>query len=280
MSFKSLLIILISLLILLQISFTKRLNYYTTNSGSTFNSVEEDYNYKNGGEDWDGLCKYNITQSPININDEEAIEYKSYFFYVSDIEIHTANINQTDSNQFNINGYFSRTFFINQAQNPYYYNMTSLHVHSPSEHKLNNRGFDLEIQFSGSYLNGKENTYNNHIISFFFNATSGNYTNKFIDSLISIETNKTAQQSLDVSQVLTEDLSNFKTYIYEGSLTTPPCTLSALWFIVTTPLQIGVDQLNYFKNKWENNPDFANGRGNNRNIKNFTDKIYSNGGEY
>ena len=240
---------------------------------------QNDYNYKNGGNDWSGICQNNYTQSPINIYENKVIEYNNFFFYVSDIEKNQASLSKLDENQFNVNGYFTKSFFINQFHNPFYYNMTSINVHSPSEHKINDKGFDLEVQFSGSYLNGKDNIYDNHFISFFFNATNENFTHGFIEQLIEIDMNKT-NVSLDVSSVFYEDLTNYKTFIYEGSLTMPPCTEKVLWFVIATPQKIGVNQLTYFKNKWENNPEFANGRGNNRDVKNYQGVVYSNGGEF
>ena len=272
-----------------------QLTYTILTNTDTHLPSQSNYNYIQGGEDWPELCQNNNTQSPVNIIDSITTIYNSVFFHLSDIEIHIAQYNNKDPNQYTLDGYFARSFFIDQLKRPYYYNMTTIYVHSPSEHKINDKEFDLEIQFGGQYINGINNNYNQHQISFFFNtnktqvtpnnlfhsskqpSNSTDYRNLFIDQLISLESYNT---ELYVNKIFSEDLTNFKFYVYEGSLTKPPCTESVLWFIVNTPFQIGIDQLNYFKDKWQNNKEFANGRGNNRKVKDFNGTVFSNGGEY
>ena len=56
-------------------------------------------------------------------------------------------------------------------------------------------------------------------------------------------------------------------YSYPGSLTTPPCSETVNWFLLAKVQKMAPSQLDYFAQIWGENPAFAGGNGNNREIQ-------------
>ena len=94
----------------------------------------------------------------------------------------------------------------------------------------------------------------------------GNEENDFIESLrLKYVRQFNATQARDIPLLkLTQFLDVNKFYNYKGSLTTPPCDEDVEWLVIDDPQHISDRQLEEFKLAWEKNPDFANGKGNNR----------------
>jgi len=71
-------------------------------------------------------------------------------------------------------------------------------------------------------------------------------------------------------------------YSYYGSMSQPPCIEDTIRLIYPTIFTISQEQLDFFDNKWKNNPNFAMGNGNNRKIKEkgIREVIYNKGENY
>lgn len=100
-------------------------------------------------------------------------------------------------------------------------------------------------------------------------SSGGNLDNWFLNELLSgynaSNPNATAWEASHVHvKKLVEELDSRKFYHYDGSLTTPPCSEIVQWIVVDDPQPISAAQLKFFTDKWQNNPNFARGFGNNR----------------
>ena len=130
------------------------------------------------------------------------------------------------------------------------FDLQNVYIHSPSEHKIEDWQFDLEVQFLH-----RDRAFSQKIavLSMFFNEG---------------EHNEWLQDVIDKKQLHFEKLLNSAEiglyFFYQGSHTVPPCEEDVYWFLNAEIFEASATQLEYFKQKWEMDPNFASGNGNNR----------------
>jgi carbonic anhydrase len=236
--------------------------------------------YSINGENWRGKCLEGKSQSPINIKTNEVQWVSQTYFNLFSSNKAKIDIDEKEG-QFVIKSeklgeVFFYLFTQNEQQhfNEYSdYYLSQMFIHSPSEHKIDYNSFDLEIQILGKFNYGSLK-YKYIMFSLLFlvgNNTSQDSENFFKQILNNKELN------IDIKSLLDEDLSNKETFMYEGSLTTPPCEEEVLWFVFKTPRFISTEILDVFKKKWEINEMFSGGKGNNRKTQLLNHRvIYSN----
>ncbi|XVE59074.1 hypothetical protein DITRI_Ditri05aG0015700 [Diplodiscus trichospermus] len=108
------------------------------------------------------------------------------------------------------------------------YVLQQCHWHSPSEHTINGRRFDLELHLFHQSTDGK-----NAVIGIMYKIGSPDpFLSSLMDHLTAI-TNITDGETV-VGVVNPRDIKfgSRKYYRYMGSLTTPPCTENVVWSIV------------------------------------------------
>lgn len=103
------------------------------------------------------------------------------------------------------------------------------------------------------------------VVGFLFDSTN-DVSNEFIQEW-NVTREGEFQLDLEYFEELIEDNKIDEYYYYQGSLTTPDCNEIVNWFVVKEPLQISKSQKNLIDSYFKNNPNFANGRGNNRVIQ-------------
>lgn len=243
-------------------------------------SNNSNIDYSTNGENWKGKCIEGKNQSPINIKTNQVQLISQTYFNLFLPNKAKINIDEKDQ-QFIINSdklgeVFFYLFSQNEQQhfNEYSdYVLSQMFFHSPSEHKIDYNSFDLEIQILGKFNYGSFK-YKYIMFSLLFLSGNNNSTeinNFFKQILIDKDLN------IDIKSLLQEDLSNRETFMYEGSLTIPPCEEGILWFVFKNPQYISKEILDKFKNKWEINQMFAGGKGNNRKTQILNNRIiYSN----
>lgn len=139
------------------------------------------------------------------------------------------------------------------------YNPLQFHVHAPSEHTFNGEQFDMELHIVHQSASGEL-----AVLGFYFTAANDKKS-AFLDDIIS--KNPTAAgvtlDDLDLADFIHDNVfGHFQSY--NGSLTTPPCTEGVRWTVVESPVDMSKEQKKYFDDMWKDNPNFANGKGNNR----------------
>ncbi|KAJ3235642.1 hypothetical protein HDU81_000274 [Chytriomyces hyalinus] len=123
------------------------------------------------------------------------------------------------------------------------YAVQQLHFHSPSEHRVHSKYFDLEAHFVHASADGKLNVIG---ILFEISETPNPWIDLFIDNLPANVNVSTYLSGLDMSPIINH-LKTTDYYSYSGSLTTPPCTEGILWMVARKPLPISVKQLLKFR---------------------------------
>ena len=169
-----------------------------------------------------------------------------------------------------------------------------LHFHSPSEHTVEGKHHDLEMQILHQYKGTNEQL--GAIIAIFFDVEDGgSEANPFIESLLfpnatyyvpdgphidpdsSLWINETLGTPLNVTDVqlasLLSSIEMTNYWSYPGSLTVPPCTEGVKWTILPKVQNISPEQLEGFTNWFSGNATFAEGNGNNRAIQELNDRV-------
>ena len=201
------------------------------------------------------MCATGQQQSPMHVKDTDdapswfgplEIDYKNVTYYHSGfgendeklpVEFALGKLDGKLKAQ--IDEYTKTTFTLENA-----------YVHSPSEHVIDDWQFDLEIEFVH-----RDRGYSQKLaaLSVFFNE--GDH-NEWLQDVID-------KKELHFEELLdTEEIHLY--FFYKGSHTVPPCEEEVYWYLNAEILEASATQLEYFKKKWEMDPNFAKGKGNNR----------------
>jgi len=129
--------------------------------------------------------------------------------------------------------------------------------HTPAEHKINGKSFDMEVQIIHSGKS-KGDIGRSLVLSFLFERTPGVY-NKFIDDFDYFNLPNTESKTVDIIHDLflgkiflnsDEDekpqMKPFSFYNYQGSLTSPPCSEDTVMYVASKPLQLSTTVLQLF----------------------------------
>jgi carbonic anhydrase len=235
----------------------------------------ENWNYDNHGDDWECGCKEGNQQSPINLPKiSEAIDSPVTPIFNFHL-IPALNKKSTIDGYIKKNTYTKikleenclRIIHPNMGKiteiNGSIYEAEEITFHTPSEHLIDGRRYDMEMQvvFYGST---KGDIAKNVILSFLFEKKNG-YYNRFLDdidfyNLPNYEVNQkdilndlfipkvfysiTGQNDIDDKLAV---LQPFSFYTYEGSITNPPCTENTIHYINSMPIPIAQLTLNMAK---------------------------------
>jgi carbonic anhydrase len=129
------------------------------------------------------------------------------------------------------------------------YELEQFHFHTPSEHRVDDRFFDVEQHLVFKKKSGKNK---NEILVVAVLYNIGKEGNSFLDPIIANLPEK-VDETKSIKKVelkkLLSDINNIKAaFNYDGSLTTPPCTESVEWYVNKNPLGISADQFSALRN--------------------------------
>jgi carbonic anhydrase len=223
------------------------------------------WNYNNGGLDWVGSSNAcgGASQSPVAIEVDliETLESQNFDFELSNQPLNTTF---TIDDNIRFTGAFSNIKFTDDNGTDIEFECDNFQLHAPSEHYVNGRLYDAELQIihtvKPAFVNSTSYTY--AIVSILFEAKE-NERNAFLDALDL--KNTTRKRVVNFQDIFWNDFKSLSSYVYyPGSLTVPDCNETAYWFVFNEPILIGIDQLTVIDKNFRGNPKFAGGRGNNR----------------
>lgn len=117
------------------------------------------------------------------------------------------------------------------------YSLRQFHVHTPSEHTLDQRQFPLELHFVHTSDNG-----NIVVIAVMVEAGRENsILAQILVQPVKAGEEKLLSQPLNPRQLFPQNTSHLR---LQGSLTTPPCTEGVTWIVMKNPIQASAAQLN------------------------------------
>lgn len=196
------------------------------------------WNYNN--TDWGALheafkaCGAGLTQSPVNIRQytqDTRLPELEIFYKEAPLEIvnngHMVSVNYAPQNGITVGDKS--------------YDLSHFQFHTPSEHYLDGSPYPLEIQFVHQGDDGMT-----VIVSVMGVIGSANPEIEKILENAPAEPGHMSVKDVTVDAFeLIPDATNY--YQYVGSLTTPPCTESVMWYVLKDPIKISEEQLRKFQ---------------------------------
>ncbi|ORZ40730.1 alpha carbonic anhydrase [Catenaria anguillulae PL171] len=117
------------------------------------------------------------------------------------------------------------------------YSLVQFHVHTPSEHRIDNMYYDAEMHFVHSSTSGHL-----AVLGFLIEATDANNTD--FQAVLDDVPKEEGDSEMDTDRftatnVLVDLLGKGGYFTYNGSLTSPPCSDNVRWVVAASPLQLG-----------------------------------------
>ncbi|XP_017794495.1 PREDICTED: putative carbonic anhydrase 3 [Habropoda laboriosa] len=223
--------------------------------------ASDDWSYwgEHGPTHWPGLCIQGKKQSPIAIVPEDTIktDLGALKFIRYDFAFSGKITNNGHSVQIQLSGV---PISIEGANLPSTYTLEQIHFHWPAEHIVDGNRDDLEVHFV-HYNNkyGNVTTASQHengiaVVASLFKVNNEENlelvpilkATELISNNIGVMESTVAMESMIIPYLfLPKDHTTY--YYYDGSLTTPGCQESVMWFILAEKLSLSKQQLNIFK---------------------------------
>ena len=203
---------------------------------------EWSYRGKTGPKYWATLCsEYSaaagLNQSPINLVPQKMIkaELKDIEFNYKAVPVEVINTGHTI--QLN---YASGSYIVVDSIK---FELKQLHFHSPSEHQIDSKVFQMEGHLVHADANG-----NRTVVAVMFKQGAVNNTlAKVWKHMPKGKGDKTSSKNERVTAegLLPRDCAYYR---YNGSLTTPPCTEGVRWIVCKHAVEVSSEQVEAFRN--------------------------------
>lgn len=106
-----------------------------------------------------------------------------------------------------------------------------VHLHSPSEHTIDDKYYDVELHFVNAYFDQDGDTKYAVLTQMFDVEEGGDGENDIIQAALDLFADETNPDNVSIDfSSWKPDLNNF--WHYEGSFTTPPCTEVVSFYIL------------------------------------------------
>ena len=128
------------------------------------------------------------------------------------------------------------------------YELIQFHFHAPSEHTVQGKHYPMEMHFVHKSPSGAL-----AVIGVFIEK--GAHNAAFDPIFSNLPKEKGVESHYEHVQVNVDDLlpHSHKSYRYDGSLTTPPCSEGVKWIVMQSPIQLSAAQIWWFTSRIEGN---------------------------
>ena len=196
------------------------------------------YDGQNGPKHWGTLaeefdmCTKGQNQSPIDLVADLPADLPELVFEYNNIEDlveeNTGHAIQENVEPGNYATILGKKFELKQ-----------FHFHSPSEHTVNGKSFPMEV-----HLVHKNDESDYLVVGLLFETGK---RNKFMDQLPSFRKSRgeaPLSDPIDFNDLTTDRKDSF---LYNGSLTTPPCTEGVQWVVLKQPVIVSPEQIQHYR---------------------------------
>jgi alcohol dehydrogenase (NADP+) len=239
------------------------------------------WNYTSNGDDWIFKeCNGYLKQSPINIVTSEVVPFNgppisikfhnriTHFHIVDNGVTFVTDLTKVSDAIATLSGPD-----VDGQKNKY--ELLQFHFHSPAEHTIDSKKYDLELHFVFQYKGEAGDGPSNYlsVMGLIFKVvpeiTADMHDGRFIREF------KCDNLGLDLTLNFYHLHSIFKEseyYAYKGSLTAVPCLEIVNWYLHKDVFYITEKELEPFNTRWVLNKHFSNGCGNNRHVQPLQDR--------
>jgi carbonic anhydrase len=128
------------------------------------------------------------------------------------------------------------------------YELIQFHFHAPSEHTVHGKQYPMEMHFVHKSPSGAL-----AVVGVFIEK--GTHNAAFDPIFSNLPTQKGVEAHFKHVQVNVDDLlpHSHKSYRYDGSLTTPPCSEGVKWIVMQSPIHLSAAQIYWFTSRIEGN---------------------------
>lgn len=200
-------------------------------------SVHWDYEGEDGPENWGKLaeefdiCDKGKNQSPIDlVADLDADLPELVFEYNNPGRL--AEINTGHAIQENVN---PGNYIVIREER---FELKQFHFHSPSEHAVNGDYFPMEVHLvhqnsGGDYV----------VVGLLFQEGEANDLMNQLPSFRAKRGEEPYDNPIDYNDLIVDRKDYF---LYNGSLTTPPCTEGVFWIVLKQPINASTEQIQHY----------------------------------
>ncbi len=197
------------------------------------------YSGAGGPEHWGDLqedfavCKEGRSQSPIDIRHARTARLHPIGFHYRPAPLHIVNNGHTVMVEEERGGYIT----VGRKR----YNLVQFHFHHSSEERIEGKAFGMDV-----HLVHRDASGNLAVVAILIQPGEENGAIRTLWRHLPLETGMeytSRDIRIDPSRLLPATRGY---YTFTGSLTTPPCTEHVTWFVLRTPIQISLGQMQAF----------------------------------
>ena len=202
--------------------------------------VKWGYTGKEGPQNWSNLspeyqvCQAGLQQSPINLQQAINADFSDLAITSQAVALKIENNGHT----IQVNPEPGNSLILDETS----YELIQFHFHHPSEHRVDNQSYPMELHFVHQSAAG-----NLAVLGVFLKEGRENVALKPIWDVMPAQKKAEAPilgTTLDISVLFPNP---HKTYRYFGSLTTPPCSEPVKWVVFQEPIEISKAQIEQFR---------------------------------